>query len=103
MGSGTKDPQNAKIGSTVTLKKKDKSWTGTCFGQNGDKARFTLFTDDGKPYITNSMPFNKNVVKQFYIEMDTELTETDIMQTELEFNSVDVRDVVLNTCISNEN
>jgi len=95
MGSGTKDPQNAKIGSTVTLKKKDKSWTGTCFGQNGDKARFTLFTDDGKPYITNSMPFNKNVVKQFYIEMDTELTETDIMQTELEFNSVDVRDVVL--------
>jgi len=87
--------ESAKLGSTVKMKNKKESWTGTCIGQNGIKDKFFLFTDDGKPRITQSTPFNKAVVYQFYLEMDGEISETDIMQTELSFYCCDIRDVVV--------
>ena len=93
--TGAVEMESAKLGSSIKLKNKKQSWTGTCIGLNGSKDKFYLFSDDGKPRITQSTPFNKAVVYQFYLEMDDELSETDIMQTELSFYSCDIRDVVV--------
>lgn len=93
---GTQKPvASAKIGGKVTLKKEDYSWTGTCIGVNGKGDRYMLTTKDGNPCATYSAPFSKNVVYQFYVEMDAELSETDLMQSEMSFNACEMHDIVV--------
>ena len=67
-----------KTGINVTVKNKNQSWTGKCIGINGDNSRFTLFTRNGKQYSTLSKPFDKQTPYQFYIELDTKLTEEEV-------------------------
>lgn len=71
-----------------------KTWTGTCIGINGSKDRFMLFTDDDRPHVTFSAPFNKNVEYQCILEMDGEITETDLLRNELTIPAREMRQVV---------
>ena len=93
--SSTDLSQRASLGTTMTLKQKNKSWTGTCIGLNGNKSRYMLLTKDGRPCATYSAPFAKNVVYQYYVEMDSKVTEQDLTDSKMYFNGCTVRDVVL--------
>ena len=89
------NPTNAKIGEKVTLRQEDKVWTGTCIGMNGNLSRYCLFTRDGRPRVTYSKPFEKNIQYQFYLEMDSEVSEMDLVKSSITFNGCDIRDVVV--------
>lgn len=96
----------AYLGQTVTLVNKQegdesaedlknlKTWTGTCIGINGSKERYMLFTDGGRPHVTYSAPFNKNVKYQCYLEMDGEITETDLLRNEMTIPAREMRQVM---------
>ena len=91
----TKLSQRASLGITMTLKQKDKTWTGTCIGLNGNLSRHILLTKDGRPCATYSSPFAKNVVYQYYVEMDSKVTEQDLTEAKIYFNGCSIRNVVL--------
>ncbi len=94
----------AKVGTDVTLIQENKSWKGKCIGINGVADRYTLFTRDGEAHSTYSKPFVKSVTYQFFVEMDSKLTEKDLKDVKIQFvgNGMDKVVTVPSICIKTE-
>ncbi|MCR4690494.1 MAG: efflux RND transporter periplasmic adaptor subunit [Lachnospiraceae bacterium] len=80
------DDVPAPLGGKVTLVCKDKQVTGKCIAKNPWEERYYLFTRDGKQAVTNSKPYPKSPIDQFYVELDEKIDEEMLSGATLLYN-----------------
>ncbi|MBR4758794.1 MAG: efflux RND transporter periplasmic adaptor subunit [Lachnospiraceae bacterium] len=84
-GTGQKVKYQPLVGQPVTAKSETGTFTGSVIAVNGDPKRYILFTRDGKEYVTSSSAFTRGVQYQFYVRIDSQLTEADMKGMKINF------------------